>query len=183
MQIAIIGGGLTGLLTAKFIEANLSDSLANLSIDVYEKSRSIGRLATRYKQPAPDSLNKQWQFAFGAQFFTAKSSEFQAFLSPYIKQSMIESWSAKVFKTDVNSINSFTELAYQPPTTQWHKDQPRYVSSPKMTTFGRQLADELEVATLHFTTRVAPLNLIANCLMVRQDCSMKRAVRLAILIG
>ena len=158
MQIAIIGGGLTGLLTAKFIEANLSDSFANLSIDVFEKSRSIGRLATRYKQPPHDSLNKQWQFAFGAQFFTAKSSEFQTFLSPYIKQGMIESWSAKVFKTDVNSINLFNELTYQPPTTQWHKDQPRYVSSPKMTTFGRQLADELEVATVHFTTRVAPLN-------------------------
>lgn len=87
-KIAIIGAGLTGLFTATLLERassqmneqKINDKSSIPEITIFEKSRSVGRLATRYRS---DSLtDKNWQWAFGAQFFTAKSASFQQFIEP-----------------------------------------------------------------------------------------------------
>ena len=49
-KIAIIGGGLTGLFTATLLERAFSqgnDKTLIPNITIFEKSRSVGRLATR----------------------------------------------------------------------------------------------------------------------------------------
>ena len=40
---------------------------------------------------------------------------------------------------------------------QWNSYQARYISTPKMTSWGRELADNLQFTTVKFKTRVAPL--------------------------
>ena len=75
-KIAIIGGGLTGLLTATLLErawAQTHGLSSTPHITIFEKSRSVGRLATRYRSDS--ETGKNWQWAFGAQFFTAKTSD------------------------------------------------------------------------------------------------------------
>ena len=158
-KIAIIGGGLTGLLTATLLErsfAKQDDSSdtrnhAQAKITIFEKSRSVGRLATRYRSDMANT-GKQWQWAFGAQFFTAKSASFSQFIAPWLKSGLLQPWCAQVVEltaTDDNSVINKKE--------QWNTIQARYISTPKMTSWGRELADNLQQSIIHFRTRVAPL--------------------------
>ncbi|WP_420229973.1 NAD(P)-binding protein [Psychrobacter sp. ER1] len=78
-KIAIIGGGLTGLLTATLLEraSNHSSSSSNTpQITIFEKSRSVGRLATRYRSDS--KTDKNWQWSFGAQFLLRKLLTFNS---------------------------------------------------------------------------------------------------------
>lgn len=165
-RIAIIGAGLTGLITATLLERKFAQMGRALAIDIFEKSAGVGRLATRYKQPNVNQAGgqdntpaKQYQFEFGAQFFTAKSTDFQAFIAPWIESGMVSAWQASVAKAErVSDDVAITQTAL--PTTPiepWSDDQPRYISSPKMTSWGRALAKDLTQTTLHYKTRVAPL--------------------------
>ena len=163
LKIAIIGGGLTGLFTATlleraFIEAN--GKAVAPQITIFEKSRSIGRLATRYRSKVNsdaihDNTDKQWQWAFGAQFFTTKSDDFQQFIKPWLVTGLLQPWCAKVVNlTPIDDKNQTPDIK---PKEQWSSTQARYISTPKMTSWGRVLADELKHTTLNFKTRVAPL--------------------------
>ncbi|MDO5768958.1 MAG: NAD(P)-binding protein [Psychrobacter sp.] len=158
-RIAIIGAGLTGLMTAALLERQFAELGELLTIDIFEKSAGVGRLATRYNKPKTaidNQLNdQQYQFEFGAQFFTAKSAEFQRFLKPWIKTGTVTPWHAKVAKLDkaINRANA-SECTV---TEQWGEEQPRYISSPKMSSWGRALAQDLTQTILHYKTRVAPL--------------------------
>ena len=93
-KVAIIGAGLTGLMSAHLLEQAFASCERAIDISIFEKSAGVGRLATRYKKPEPHS-EKQWQFDFGAQFFTAKSQAFKAYLQPWLEQSAIECWRAQ----------------------------------------------------------------------------------------
>ena len=96
-RVAIIGGGLTGLLTATLLERASSQNHNHAltpHITIFEKSRSVGRLATRYRTDSDTSKN--WQWAFGAQFFTAKTTRFQAFVAPWLDTGLLQPWCAKV---------------------------------------------------------------------------------------
>lgn len=161
-KIAIIGAGLTGLFTATLLErafSQMNDQKMNdksliPEITIFEKSRSVGRLATRYRS---DSLtDKNWQWAFGAQFFTAKSASFQQFIEPWLQTGLLQPWCAQVV--------SLTAMAENNPTAdihlkeQWGSTQARYISTPKMTSWGRALAEELQHSTIKFNTHVAPLS-------------------------
>lgn len=150
-EVAIIGAGLTGLMTAHLLEQAFGAQNKAISIVIYEKSAGVGRLATRYKKPEATS-QRQWQFDFGAQFFTAKSAQFQAYLQPWLQQGVIEPWLAKT--ATLASTNSQAEIEL---SAQWDSEQPRYISSPKMTSFGRSLADLLKHTQVIYKTRVAPL--------------------------
>ena len=157
-KIAIIGGGLTGLLTATLLERALyqnktiDDATQQADIHIFEKSRSVGRLATRYRRDEGSSC--QWQWAFGAQFFTAKSEAFQAFLAPWLASGLIQPWRAQVVDLTPNTDDGCPRIDKK---EQWDNAHARYISSPKMTSWGRQLADELRLTTIHFKTRVRPL--------------------------
>lgn len=100
-KIAIIGGGLTGLFTATLLErafGQQADQAAFLKslpqITVFEKSRSVGRLATRYR--TDENTAKNWQWVFGAQFFTAKSESFTQFITPWLATGLLQPWCAQV---------------------------------------------------------------------------------------
>ena len=165
-KIAIIGGGLTGLFTATLLERafsqvndkQISDSQVNdksliPEITIFEKSRSVGRLATRYRTDS--HTNKNWQWAFGAQFFTAKSASFQQFIKPWLKTDLLQPWCAQV--VNLIPINANNQTPDIQPKEQWSRTQARYISTPKMTSWGRTLADELQHTTINFKTRVTPL--------------------------
>ena len=155
-KIAIIGGGLTGLFTATlleriFIEAN-GESVSP-KITIFEKSRSVGRLATRYRTDS--ATHKNWQWAFGAQFFTAKSTDFQQFIKPWLQSDLLQPWCANV--VDLIPYHDVAQTADIQAKEQWSSTQARYIITPKMTSWGRALADELKYTTINFKTRVAPL--------------------------
>lgn len=161
-KIAIIGGGLTGLFTATLLERAFTNDNANVAVKsksvvpnivIFEKSRSVGRLATRYCTDS--ATHKNWQWAFGAQFFTAKSNDFQQFIKPWLKTGLLQPWRANV----VDLIPSYdaAQNADIQAKEQWSSTQARYISTPKMTSWGRALADELKHTTINFKTRVAPL--------------------------
>ena len=160
-KIAIIGGGLTGLFTATLLErafSQINDQKINdksliPEITIFEKSRSVGRLATRYHTDI--HTNKNWQWAFGAQFFTAKSASFQQFIEPWLKTGLLQPWFAQVVSlTPMDTNNQTADIQFK---EQWSRTQARYISTPKMTSWGRALADELQQTTINFKTRVAPL--------------------------
>lgn len=165
-KIAIIGGGLTGLFTATLLErafSQMNDQQMNdqqvndkaliPEITIFEKSRSVGRLATRYRTDS--HTNKNWQWAFGAQFFTAKSTSFQQFIKPWIQTGLLQPWCAQVVSlTPIDANNQTADIQAK---EQWSRVQARYISTPKMTSWGRALADELQHTTITFKTRVAPL--------------------------
>ncbi|MEN6669785.1 FAD-dependent oxidoreductase [Psychrobacter sp. B38] len=161
-KIAIIGGGLTGLLTATLLERAFNTDRnqkksGNLNITIFEKSRSVGRLATRYHSDSQTAGSNQqnWQWAFGAQFFTAKTPSFQQFISPWLKTGLLQPWHASV--VTITPAAEEAQLPHVQYKDQWGDEQPRYISTPKMTSWGRALADELTRTSIQFQTRVAPL--------------------------
>ena len=161
-KIAIIGGGLTGLFTATLLERAFTNDNANVAVKsksvvpnivIFEKSRSVGRLATRYCTDS--ATHKNWQWAFGAQFFTAKSNDFQLFIKPWLKAGLLQPWRANV--VDLIPSDDAAQNADIQAKEKWSSTQARYISTPKMTSWGRALADELAHTTIKFKTRVAPL--------------------------
>ena len=155
-KIAIIGGGLTGLFTATLLERAFSqdnDKTLVPNITIFEKSRSVGRLATRYRTDS--QTGKNWQWAFGAQFFTAKTASFQQFIAPWLETGLLQPWCAQV--VNLTPTNDSIESSDIQSKEQWNTTQARYISTPKMTSWGRELADELQYTTMKFKTRVAPL--------------------------
>lgn len=158
-RIAIIGAGLTGLMTATLLERKFAELGQALTIDIFEKSAGVGRLATRYKSPNPKQ-DRHYQFEFGAQFFTAKSREFQQFLAPWIESGTVTPWHAKVatLNMPLNDNANVNDAGNISVTEQWGDEQPRYISSPKMTSWGRALAKALTQTSIHYKTRVAPLS-------------------------
>lgn len=163
LTIAIIGGGLTGLFTATLLEravleleravGNKQDKDVTIQLTIFEKSRSVGRLATRYR--TDPITKKNWQWSFGAQFFTAKLPDFKQFMAPWLKTNRLQPWCAPVVQltpaSDTQALPSITQKE------QWGTTQARYISTPKMTSWGREIADQLQHTTIHFKTHVAPL--------------------------
>ena len=171
-KIAIIGGGLSGLFTATLLEraftqlsvqqddkeeANTAANTQLPQITIFEKSRSVGRLATRYRTDSftNNDANKQWQWAFGAQFFTAKSDSFSQFITPWLESGLLQPWCAQVVELTAADDNSQPTINK---VEQWDTTHARYISTPKMTSWGRELADNLAHSTVNFKTRVAPLS-------------------------
>lgn len=119
-SIAIIGAGLAGVTVAR----QLSDSF---DVTVFEKSRGFGgRMATRRNDP--------WQFNHGAQFFTARSSEFKSEVAENLGQGLISEWQPKIITLDPND---------EPFKREWF--EPHYVATPSMNSLAKNMADGLNV--------------------------------------
>lgn len=118
-KIAIIGAGLAGLTFASRIKGKAE-------ITLFEKSRGIGgRMATRY---AGD-----YEFDHGAQYFTAKGKDFQAFLEPFIMEGVVCDWNPKLVTITPSGIK---------PRISNH---PSYVAVPRMNGLAKHIVQGLEV--------------------------------------
>ncbi len=121
-KIAIIGAGIAGL--------NLANLLAEVAeIVVFEKSDKLGgRAATHHANG--------FSFDHGAQFFTAKSKVFQAFVKALEAEQVIAQWDARFVEVAGGEIHSQRE---------WDDEFPHYVGTPAMNAIGQHLAKNLDV--------------------------------------
>jgi predicted NAD/FAD-dependent oxidoreductase len=121
-RVAIIGAGLSGLVAAR--------ELSKCSeVFLFEKSRGFGgRMATRYE--------KGFEFDHGAQFFTARSSAFKAYLGPMIDRGVVAEWHARFAELDNDKVAT---------TRAWDAAYPHYVGTPRMNAIGQYLADGLAI--------------------------------------
>lgn len=121
-RIAIVGAGLSGLVTARALSEDHS-------VSVFEKARGAGgRMSTRY---AGD-----WFFDHGAQFFTARGPAFQRYLEPLIETGVVRPWHARFVEIDGAGVSS---------TRNWDEEYPHYVACPNMNALGKHLASWLDV--------------------------------------
>ena len=121
-RVAVIGAGLSGLVAARELR-ECSE------VTVFEKSRGYGgRIATRY--------GGGFEFDHGAQYFTARSAEFQRFLEPLIAQGAVASWNARFAELDRDALAT---------TRDWDDAFPHYVGAPRMNAIGRHLANGLTI--------------------------------------
>ena len=119
----MIGAGIAALSLATLLNRSRPD----LNVVLFEKSRGPGgRMATRY--------TKTHAFDHGAQFFTARSRSFQAFLSPHLETGLVQPW-----EPDLITIAP-DESPYRHPWLEAH-----YVAQPRMTSLCKELAIGLDV--------------------------------------
>jgi predicted NAD/FAD-dependent oxidoreductase len=122
-RIAVIGAGLSGLVVAHRLRP-IAD------VTVYEKSRGAGgRMATRY---AGD-----FEFDHGAQFFTARTKSFRAFLQPLIDAGAVADWQAEFAQFDGCEMKDLRP---------WGGDHAHYVGAPRMNDIGKILSPGLNIA-------------------------------------
>ena len=120
--IAIIGAGLAGLTLAHRLQERAR-------VTLFDKSRGVGgRMATRRAPP--------YEFDHGAQFFTARSTEFRAFLQPLIEVDVVANWTPVFAELDRDRIRS---------ERRWDDDYPHFVAQPAMNRLGKYLARGLDV--------------------------------------
>jgi len=128
-RIAVIGGGLSGLVIA-------SELSTKYDVQVFEKARGVGgRMSTRYADP--------FYFDHGTQFFTARSEAFKDILAPLIAQGHVAEWSGKVITL---------EAGQKPMKNMWY--EPHYVAAPNMNSLCKKLAEHCTVTA---NTEIAPL--------------------------
>ena len=118
--VAVIGAGLAGLCCA----TKLQD--AGFKVQLFEKSRGAsGRMSTRN--------GEDWSADHGAQYFTARSPQFEEELNSWISDGVAGAWypSLKVFEDE-----------------QWREgsvSENRYVGIPGMNSPGQYLAKNLSI--------------------------------------
>jgi len=128
-RIAIIGAGLSGLTIAR----NL---LQFADVTIFEKARGVGgRMSTRYSDP--------FYFDHGAQFFTARDSDFRNFIEPFIQTGDIAQWKGKIITF---------EAGKKPDKSMWF--EPHYVAAPNMNSLCKKLSENLNII---LNTEIAPL--------------------------
>lgn len=82
MKIAIIGAGLAGLTLAQRLSGAHN-------VTAFEKARGPGgRMSTRRATP--------FAFDHGAQYFTAESAPFRAFLEPFVEAGIVRRWPEQI---------------------------------------------------------------------------------------
>lgn len=130
-SIAIIGAGMAGLTLARHLSTSCS-------VELFEKSSGPGgRIASR--------VQGRLSVDHGAQFFTARSPQFQHFLTPLIEAGVVADWHADFVELESSRISA---------QRQWTEEFPHYVGVPDMAAIGDYLASGLKV---HYQTRITGL--------------------------
>ncbi|MEO0882495.1 MAG: FAD-dependent oxidoreductase [Pseudomonadota bacterium] len=120
-SIAIIGAGLAGTALASSLSGRAD-------IRLFEKSRGIGgRMATRYAGI--------FEFDHGAQYFSARTEDFQKALSPLISKGFVSEWDGKI-----------VSLSADQRPVALERDYPIYVASPRMNALPKHFADGVDVS-------------------------------------
>jgi predicted NAD/FAD-dependent oxidoreductase len=121
-KIAIIGAGLAGLSAAHFLKDKAD-------ITIIEKSRGVsGRLSTRRAEP--------YFFDHGAQYFSARTEAFQAFIEPLKEAGVIQTWNPRLAEIKDR------EVFFQ---DKRKDDDPHYVGVPGMNAIGKYLSRDMNV--------------------------------------
>lgn len=121
-RIAIIGAGLSGLTAAN----SLKDYA---EITIFEKARSVGgRMSNRRAEP--------YFFDHGAQYFSAKTDEFKAFIAPMIDDGLVKSWNVRFAEIEGRTIIR---------ERRWDDEYPHYVGVPNMTSIAKHLSRGLKI--------------------------------------
>jgi len=130
-RIAIIGAGLSGLITAKM----LGD---HASVTVFEKARGVGgRMSTRYTD--------KHVFDHGAQYFTLKQAASKTLLFQEMQDGTIDRWNA------AQAVLKGTE---EQSLSLWQDGSPRYVAAPNMNSLAKSLARDTDVRLNTKITRI-----------------------------
>ncbi|MFN3213181.1 MAG: NAD(P)/FAD-dependent oxidoreductase [Henriciella sp.] len=117
MKVAIIGAGLAGLTLA-------SRLAARHDVSVFEKARGPGgRMSTRRADP--------YAFDHGAQYFTAETDRFRAFLQPFRETGSIAPWPETVELVGGARLSS----------------KEKWVAAPGMNALCKKLAEDLSLQT------------------------------------
>ncbi len=131
-KIAIIGAGIAGVSVARLL-GNVADTT------LFDKGRGIaGRMSTRRADP--------YCFDHGAQYFTARTFDFQNFIQLSIDAGLIKRWDARYVLFDKDTIVS---------RKNWILGEPRYVGVPGMNCLVKHLSEGLSINT---KTRITSLN-------------------------
>lgn len=127
-KIAVIGAGLSGLSCAQALQS------AGHEVVIFEKSRgAAGRMSTKRGH---SESGKPWQCDTGAQYFTARTSTFQAEVQRWLAAGVAAEWSP--------TLHAFGD---QPGAHNVSSPNRRYVGHPRMTAPARWLADSLTLRT------------------------------------
>jgi renalase len=134
-RIAIIGAGIAGLAAADRLQHQAE-------VVLFDKSwRAGGRITTRANSHS---------FDHGAQYFTARSSDFKAFLAPLIDQGLVAPWKARHIEIDRGQVIS---------RSRWDEERPRFVAVPGMTQLGQSISAHLDI---HYETRITKIQRFKN---------------------
>jgi renalase len=114
-SVAIIGAGLSGLTLANRLQNRAE-------VTVFEKSGGFGgRMATR--------RSGAYQFDHGAQYFTARSTEFRQFLLDHSDAGLLHDWQPRTLTLGGEQ---------KPYTRPWF--EPHWIAAPGMNSLGKSLA-------------------------------------------
>lgn len=136
MKIAIIGAGLSGIVAAAALQSKLG---SKADVTLFEKSRGAGgRMSTR--------RTEAFEFDHGAQYFTAKDAGFKKVVEEAIAKGRAAPWdgTAKYLKDGCLEADI---------------GAPRFVSTPRMNSWAKSLAEGLTIKT---QTRVLQLSALKN---------------------
>ena len=122
IKIAIIGSGVSALAAAHLLKDYAH-------VRLFEKSRGVGgRMSTR----RVDS----YIFDHGAQYFTARTKPFKAFIRSVIDQGLLMRWDANYVKFDGDRIID---------RQNWIDDEPRYISPYGINQVAKFFAKDIEI--------------------------------------
>lgn len=125
-KIAVIGAGMAGITIARKLDQNNE-------VIIFDKARGIGgRMATR--------RIGDYHFDHGAQYFTAKNSDFKELCKDALQNNVIAKWPAKIAYINYNSELDSTEL---------------YVAKPQMNSLCKYLAQDLQLKLEHKITKIS----------------------------
>lgn len=131
ISVAVIGCGIAGTSLAYL----LTRGDARVNVTLFDKARGMGgRMATRYSDT--------FEHDHGAQFFTVRTDEFRQFLAPF--SDAIASWDA--------SVTTLSPLS-KPCKRPWFESH--YVSTPRMNSLCKRIAEGLDVHLGQRITRVS----------------------------
>ena len=140
-KVAIIGAGLAGL--------TLADHIADFAeVTLFEKFYQVsGRMATRHQSP--------FVFDHGAQFFTVKYPEFDAFVQQLKQAGVANLWHANFVEIDGTQVKK---------SRHWDDAYPHYVGVPEMSSIGLFMYAQLlqRQVSVHLNTQVARIEKSLN---------------------
>lgn len=133
MHIAIVGAGLSGLCCARELQAQ------GHTVVVYEKNAELGgRAGTRQTEIGG--------FDHGAQYFTARSPDFQQEVVHWRKSGWVEPWNGKLVALE--------EGVSKPAGTVAERARQRFVATPGMASLAEHLAVGIDVRFDQWAKRI-----------------------------